>query len=168
MKKCSECKAMCEPAVVRETIIGEHVQCEACASLPSPARNCGTCRACCTILAIEEFSKPANEACQHLCAGGCGVYETRPGTCYSFECMWLHGERMEIFKADALRPDRCGVVFYPEPYNGQTIMIAQLNRPRDINRATVKKAVNSLTARGMKVAVVTKDGTILIDRRKKS
>lgn len=75
-------------------------------------RSCGTCTACCTALAIEELDKPGFTACPHVrtndangCAG-CGVYETRPGCCRDFQCLWLQGHLREED-----RPDQLGVIF---------------------------------------------------------
>lgn len=43
----------------------------------------------------------------HLVPSGCGIYEERPAVCRRFQCGWLLAENLP----EALRPDRCGVLF---------------------------------------------------------
>lgn len=71
-------------------------------------RRCDSCTVCCTELKIEtpQFRKQANTACQHLCATGCGIYETRPSVCQQFLCGW----RLFAELTDDWRPDRSGVL----------------------------------------------------------
>lgn len=53
-------------------------------------RVCGTCTLCCELPEIDEFSKPANVACQHCQAGtGCAIYDRRPSLCRDFLCLWM-------------------------------------------------------------------------------
>ena len=77
---------------------------------PSQAtdRECGSCTACCSVLAIVELQKPPRRACDHLCRSGCGVYADRPVSCREFHCLWLRGA---IDGDEALRPDQLGVMF---------------------------------------------------------
>lgn len=56
---------------------------------------------CCVLPAIRELGKPANVPCKHLTETGCGIYESRPQVCRSFECHWLNGK-------GASRPDVVG------------------------------------------------------------
>lgn len=71
-------------------------------------RHCDSCTVCCTELKIEtlEFRKAANTSCPHLCAAGCGIYETRPPVCQQFLCGW----RLFAELTDDWRPDRGGVL----------------------------------------------------------
>ena len=71
-------------------------------------RRCDSCTVCCTELKIEtaEFRKPANTPCPHLCATGCGIYETRPPVCQQFLCGW----RLFPELTDDWRPDLSGVL----------------------------------------------------------
>jgi len=71
-------------------------------------RRCDTCTVCCTELKIEteEFRKPANTPCKHLCGAGCGIYETRPPVCQQFLCGW----RLFAELTDDWRPDLSGVL----------------------------------------------------------
>jgi len=79
------------------------------AARPPKPRECGGCTACCTALNIPEVPSPAGEHCEHECAVGCAIYETRPGRCKSdFKCAWLEGWGS---KADD-RPDQLGWLVY--------------------------------------------------------
>src|SRR5690348_6121196 len=71
-------------------------------------RECGGCTACCTVLAVRELDKPMRWACDHVHCAGCRIYDTRPPSCREFHCRWLRGS---VGADDALRPDRCGVMF---------------------------------------------------------
>ena len=55
-----------------------------------PGRACGSCMMCCKVPYIKEFEKPAGVWCKHAVAGkGCGIYESRPGSCQAFYCLWM-------------------------------------------------------------------------------
>jgi hypothetical protein len=71
-------------------------------------RRCDSCTICCAELKIEtpEFRKPANQTCKHLCATGCGIYESRPPACQEFLCGW----RLFPELTDDWRPDLSGVL----------------------------------------------------------
>jgi hypothetical protein len=71
---------------------------------PLPARACGDCTVCCTILAIAALKKPAGVTCVH-CDKGCAIHPTRPQTCRDFYCGW---RTLEIFP-ERWRPDLSGV-----------------------------------------------------------
>lgn len=45
--------------------------------------------------------------CRHIVPTGCAIYEDRPEVCRSFQCGWIQAPNLP----DALRPDRCGVLF---------------------------------------------------------
>jgi len=76
-------------------------------------RSCGECRACCITLGFQAregeaaFDKPHGTPCRHLVQIGCEIYAERPPVCRRFECGWLQATNLP----DALRPDRCGVLF---------------------------------------------------------
>lgn len=80
---------------------------------PLPGRSCGDCHVCCVELEIDDprLHKADETPCPHLlpAAGGCGIYQTRPGTCSSWFCGW----RL-INIAESLRPDRSKVLMIPE------------------------------------------------------
>ncbi len=72
----------------------------------SGSRECGACSLCCTVLRVDELGKLAGEPCPQLRPeGGCGIYETRPGICRAYRCLWLSGG---LEPGD--RPDRLGAV----------------------------------------------------------
>jgi hypothetical protein len=61
---------------------------------------CGDCRACCIYLDIDELKKPQGVVCKHL-GVGCSIYEARPESCSTFNCLYLSGFLSE-------RPDKNG------------------------------------------------------------
>ena len=156
LRFCPECDEWKIPASIRPTIVEDYVRCGDCIKRELAHRSCGDCRECCTTVAENEIGKPEGVACEHLCAEGGGVYDTRPGTCESFECMWLHGKSLKTFKSEALRPDRSGAVFYPE--SGERIgkfmvMICQMSTAQDFKRPVVQKAISKLLHHGTDVVV---------------
>lgn len=75
-------------------------------------KSCGPCTLCCKLLAVEELGKPVSQWCVHLKAGaGCGIYETRPHACRTFECVWLMDPEMP----HRFRPDQTKVVLDQDP-----------------------------------------------------
>jgi hypothetical protein len=78
------------------------------ADRPTSGRECGTCTACCTVLAIAELQKPARWACSHLACDCCGIYDQRPKSCRDFNCAWLRGA---ISGDESWRPDKLGLLF---------------------------------------------------------
>jgi hypothetical protein len=69
-------------------------------------RRCDQCSACCQWLGVPELQKKAGDRCKHVCATGCGIYDSRPRSCQVFECLWLKGELPE-----EARPDKLGAIF---------------------------------------------------------
>jgi uncharacterized protein len=72
-------------------------------------RDCGNCRACCTVLGVSELAKPRDCACPHAKKDkGCTLFgkADRPKSCTDYRCFWLDGlfERRD-------RPDRLGLIF---------------------------------------------------------
>lgn len=74
-----------------------------------PSRECGDCDVCCRIFELDEpaVKKAAGLLCPHHNGKGCGIYASRPQPCRAFFCLW---RRLADF-SDALRPDRCKVLF---------------------------------------------------------
>jgi hypothetical protein len=74
------------------------------------SRVCGKCRACCVVMGVSELHKPFCVPCPHLsaepCSANCTIYETRPGSCGHFECLWLAG----LLSRNS-RPDTSGIMF---------------------------------------------------------
>ncbi|MGA0532251.1 hypothetical protein [Hansschlegelia sp. KR7-227] len=72
-------------------------------------RSCGQCTMCCKVLGIVELEKPGGRWCPHCAVGrGCTIYETRPGECRTFHCLWLLRETF----GPEWRPDRAKFVMY--------------------------------------------------------
>lgn len=69
-------------------------------------RECGGCTECCYIIGVSTLDKGANEACPHAVEGvGCGIYETRPDACRTWDCGWL----WELIP-EHLKPSKIGAV----------------------------------------------------------
>jgi hypothetical protein len=72
----------------------------------APARACGECSLCCTLLRVDELAKLGGTPCVHQRAeGGCAIHPRRPGICRRYRCLWLSGA---LDAGD--RPDRLGAV----------------------------------------------------------
>lgn len=87
---------------------------------------CGTCDACCTALGIadDQLKKIEGAPCEHLCASGCGIYETRPSVCRSFECQWL-----QIGGSEKYRPDNSGLLCFSQQFHpaiGVAVQVTEL------------------------------------------
>jgi len=74
-----------------------------------PERGCGDCVACCQVLNIDEpdLVKPADQVCMHCTGHGCAIYDSRPGVCRTWDCLWRRIDTMPL----ETRPDNLGVVF---------------------------------------------------------
>ncbi|MEI9891487.1 MAG: hypothetical protein WDN45_14070 [Caulobacteraceae bacterium] len=71
-------------------------------------RACGECTVCCTpLIDTPELKKAEGERCPNCTRAGCGVYETRPGICRTYNCGW---KRIASMPPET-RPDRLGVMF---------------------------------------------------------
>lgn len=77
-----------------------------------PGRSCGFCTVCCYATRIDdpELQKPVGVTCAHCTGRGCGIYETRPGTCRTFYCGWWIWPELD----EDWRPDRSGVLILPK------------------------------------------------------
>lgn len=77
-------------------------------------RTCGDCTLCCFEMAVEEIDKPMCATCPSVTKGGCGIYQTRPESCRTFECMWLEEPPYGLphLLSEEERPDKCGVMFH--------------------------------------------------------
>ncbi len=72
-------------------------------------KSCGDCIACCVITNIDtpELVKPEGVVCPHCTGGGCGIYETRPQVCRSYNCGY---KRIPSMPPES-RPDQMGVMW---------------------------------------------------------
>jgi hypothetical protein len=71
-------------------------------------RDCGDCTFCCKMMGVSEMDKPPGKWCSECAIGvGCKIYDERPDGCRMFACSWAMSEEFP----EALRPDRCKVMF---------------------------------------------------------
>lgn len=71
-----------------------------------PNRECGSCTMCCKTMSVREIDKPNGVWCRHVRDyKSCAIYDERPQSCRTFNCLWLRG-----IGADAMRPDKSRVV----------------------------------------------------------
>lgn len=116
---------------------------------------CGGCTLCCDLIEVRALNKPANTKCSQCVEGiGCTVWQERSLACKRFVCLWYANPKFP----EALRPDKCGVVF--EPLRGRPVLLA-LTSPdnsdawrADLPLALIEKFVADATS------VIATDGTI--------
>jgi hypothetical protein len=72
-----------------------------------PGRECGSCTACCTAMAIDQpdIQKEAGVTCRHCTGVACAIYDVRPSLCRDFHCGW----RQLPILDENWRPDLSGV-----------------------------------------------------------
>lgn len=110
-------------------------------------RKCGACGECCTAMGITELNKKAGDRCPHLVrvpTGGecCGIYETRPTSCRTFECYWLKG-----WATAADRPDKLGCVIAPTLYGAKIPSVYALeSKPNALTRLSTLLRLAELEA----------------------
>ncbi|WP_244643876.1 hypothetical protein [Alsobacter metallidurans] len=126
-------------------------------------RECGSCTLCCKVLRVEELNKPAGTWCPSCRKGvGCGIYETRPGECRTFGCLWLADEQ---FPAE-LKPERSKVVFAVEFGGGRVGAYVDADQPAAWRRpdifALLKRMAAAQAARRGQVIVFIRDRAIAI------
>jgi hypothetical protein len=95
-------------------------------SRPPITRECGTCTMCCKTMSVWEIEKPNGVWCKHVKNHQtCAIYETRPQSCRTFDCLWLRG-----IGTEAMRPDRSRVVLVEaEDSNGGGTGLAAILDP---------------------------------------
>ena len=108
-------------------------------------RECGGCTLCCTLLGVNELSKPAGQQCVFEDRGrGCRIYAERPQVCRSFQCLWLRDPA--LLPNDDQRPDRSHVVFWlpkdAEPFAEHGLAIPPV--PGDTPQSTLEKQIGAL------------------------
>lgn len=90
-------------------------------SLPVIPSSCGSCTACCTVMAVEPIAKGFYSSCKHLCELGCAIYNNKPSQCSVWECAWRSGW---IDGDERRRPDQLGVMFEFHIIGGSTFLWA--------------------------------------------
>lgn len=84
-------------------------------------RICGSCKACCTVIGVDEIQKGWHTPCPNLCDKGCNIYSGRPKSCELWQCAWLSGW---IDGDERRRPDKLGVIFEYRVLAGHTLLVA--------------------------------------------
>jgi hypothetical protein len=94
-------------------------------------RQCGTCTACCTALAVKELGKPYYCKCEHEAPSQCSIYEKRPPNCRSFQCFWSTANAIGLGREFGIgdRPDILGAIFNLEVHSGGTWVEVYLTKP---------------------------------------
>ena len=83
-------------------------------------RQCDGCTMCCKVMRVPELPKETNVWCPHcIRAEGCGIYETRPGSCREFQCMYTTNATL----TPAWKPSECKFVMRFEPGGGGRLSI---------------------------------------------
>ncbi len=92
------------------------------ANTPAAGRECGTCTLCCKVYVVPSLNKPMGRWCQHCTPGkGCGIHETRPQHCRSFNCAWI----TEGWLGPEWKPERSKFVLTIDPVTH--FLLAQLD-----------------------------------------
>jgi hypothetical protein len=101
-------------------------------------KSCGPCTLCCKVLAVEELRKPMGQLCGHCAVGkGCGIYDSRPHACRTFECVWLMDPQMP----HRFRPDQTMVVLDQDPEGRRLIARCDPANPQAWRRNPMYRAL---------------------------
>lgn len=127
-------------------------------------KGCDGCGECCHLLEVSDIAKPAFHWCPQARHGAngaksCGVHEKKPAACVAFHCLWLMSQlrpNQSDALPDALRPDRCHVIFYRNgTERDPRVIFAEVDPkfPQAWQSEVVMNQVNALTLRGAIVIV---------------
>jgi hypothetical protein len=143
------------------------------------ARACGDCTLCCKVMAVEELSKPASQWCRHCKAGrGCQIYDSRPGECRDFNCLWLIDQRfgphwrpnkskLVLTTSEDGIEIRCDVGFpdawRKEPFHGEIRTLAASSEAHDVTVLVIigERMLLLTSDREFDLGVVSPDQRIL-------
>jgi Fe-S-cluster containining protein len=128
---------------------------------PSPIpSSCGGCTVCCKILQVNDTPggpKPAGVLCPYLNGedNGCTIYKGRPGTCKSFECMYIKlARRSDKETPVELRPDKSGVMIVHNPQRlFFTCHVYDPKRPDAWKSPEVQEAILGFLKEGFRVII---------------
>lgn len=101
------------------------------------SNDCGSCTQCCKEMGITAddgttISEPGSW-CTHCEIGvGCQIYEQRPKSCRTFDCVWLISQRTKKPLPLELRPDKSRVVLAGTPT--ELTVIVDRHRPDAFKR----------------------------------
>ncbi len=117
---------------------------------------CDGCTACCKVMHVRELDKPGDTWCPHCTIGtGCGIYETRPASCRTFECVWLKTQQSTNPLPLELRPNTSGVVIGTTNAGEDIVLYVNPDRPEAWKRGGIGRLVAAMRSDGIKVLVKT-------------
>jgi hypothetical protein len=120
--------------------------------------DCGSCAACCFLLAVPEIAKPRIRWCEHCTPGhdGCTIYQARPAACRAFSCYWLISQgRAGQEMPEAMRPDRSKAMFMADIANPRHVLVHVFAAYPDAwKKGAVNAKINELVRRGVTVSIV--------------
>ena len=130
-------------------------------------RSCGECTMCCKLLDVVALAKPAGTWCPHCAPGrGCGVYDTRPGECRSFQCGWLVDPKL----GEEWRPSRSRIMLVSEAGSNRLAAHVDPARADAWRRAPFYTALKrwaqaAARQRGQVVVYVGRQATVVLPDR---
>ena len=102
-------------------------------------------------MGVTALDKPAGKWCRHFSkAAGCAVYETRPGDCRVFNCLWLLTGALDA----AWKPTVAGFVLHSEADGTRLIVECDAARPHDWRREPYQSTLRRWAAAGQEVLVM--------------
>jgi hypothetical protein len=79
-------------------------------------------------MGVTALAKPAGKWCVHFRrSSGCGIYDTRPGDCRVFNCLWLLTDALD----QEWKPAVAGFVLHSEDGGRRLIVESDPSRPHD-------------------------------------
>jgi hypothetical protein len=130
-----------------------------------PTAGCDGCTVCCKIMGVHELGKPVDTRCAHCAAGvGCTIYETRPQSCRTFDCVWLQTQRGLKPLARELRPDTSHVVMSTAAGGETVVLNVGRERPDAWRRGPMGKLVRQMLADGVPVLLKCGDDVRRLSR----
>ncbi|HEY4942194.1 MAG TPA: hypothetical protein VII56_12275 [Rhizomicrobium sp.] len=129
----------------------------------TPVHACGECTMCCKVMAVDELAKPAGRWCGHCdIAKGCKIYESRPGECRTFDCVW----RFDAALGPEWRPDTAHFVMAYEIGGKRLTLRVDPQRPDAWKQppyyARLKQMARQAMPRGQYVMVASLGRAIVI------
>ena len=130
-------------------------------------RACDGCTMCCKLLDVVALAKPAGAWCRHCTPGvGCGIYESRPGECRTFQCGWL----VDPALGEEWRPSRSHIMLVTEAGVNRIAAHVDPARPDSWRRQPFHRTLRSWAAaaarvRGQVVVYVGRRATVILPDR---
>ena len=110
-----------------------------------PGRTCDSCTVCCKAFGIPELDKGPGEWCRHVVQGrGCGIHDTRPGTCRLFFCHWMRNGRL----GPEWRPNIAKFVMYTEMEGRRLVIAPDAGTPTSWRRSPYLAQIKRWAAAG--------------------